>query len=238
MREPVVMWHRAGLGDHLVAAGLVNYLSGIYSRVYVVCSNPANLETLKFLYRQLPTVEVIDFDTPSERQVYQLAADKGARILTAMFDYVYHTWSTCWVACYEEYSLPYSTRYSFWPAPGDGPRSDELYDQLVDPTRPYRVVHNSYSGGVLETVLPDVGPEWQTILITPEVTSNLFDWCRILTNANQIHVVDSSVLHLLFSLGSQIQGEVYFHHIRPHSDINLDLDILSRDPQWKLIRYD
>ena len=237
--NPLLLWYREGLGDHFVAAGLVHHKSQIHSHVYVICSNPRSLNSIKWLFSRLRNVSVIESQSPTLSRMRDLAQELGAELQTAMQDYVFTTSSPWFVACYEQHGLDYQQRYQGWPAPLHGPRSWEVFQHLRPKPGAYRVVHNhcGEAGGDLELTLP-AAHGMPTIYVTPGVSLNLFDWSLVLTHASEIHVLDSSVYHLVASMDPYLRGQVTFHHIKAFNQIRPSAHILPYHPNWKIQLYE
>lgn len=97
-------------------------------------------------------------------------------------------------------------RSSFEP----GPSGKKLFMELNPLNVPYRLVHAESSIGKYSLNLPDDG--LLTIRVQP-LTNNLFDWCELIKGASEIHVVDSSFIHLVESLLYGDNGHRYYYHI-------------------------
>ena len=234
-----VIWHRAGLGDHIVAAGLVRHMSTVYEQITVICHNPKNLPSVQHLFAGLNSVKIITFpETPTLQTVCDYCAQNNkARLLTAMFD-DYSTHLPWFEACYAQHGLPYRARYDLWPNPPAGSRAEDVYNQLCDSRVPHVVVHRSSSERERYDIdLPEFSADTKIIEFAPGVSDNIFDWLKVLQTAQQIHVVASSLFCLLDNIGDSFGVPIYFHHRKGYTNIIPEVNIVPFHPRWKIHYY-
>lgn len=97
----------------------------------------------------------------------------------------------------------------------DHPAEQLLYNKLVKNPK-YAVVHlegSDHRARFDESIIP---PDWQTIYVTPEHTSSILNWLKILEGAESIVCVDSCMANLVDQMS--IEGDLYFI---PRSHIGL-----------------
>jgi hypothetical protein len=98
----------------------------------------------------------------------------------------------------------------------------------------------SYDVDVIQGRSRDVFEGKDILHITP-LTKNIFDWMKLLQNADEIHIAASSVYTLCEAISASLQGQVYFHNIRDYTYIDPNKIILpyvsqSKQP-WKIVDY-
>jgi hypothetical protein len=87
-------------------------------------------------------------------------------------------------------------------------REQALYDQLVKQPR-YMVYQQKASDISYEFDLSEIDPDLQKIEIT-EVTDNIFDWIKILDNAELLILIDSVFANLVDQLNLAPNSDKYF----------------------------
>lgn len=248
----IVLYAKQGLGDQIIAAGLVKFLSEKFQHIYFICK-PHNEASVQHLFQTLSNVTVVPCplaDSSNVEQtrewIQQLCDLYNAQLFHAMHGWTFRTQLSWLEGCYEQYSLPYSARYTMCPTILPGPKSDKLYQLLRPSDRPYVIMHTasseraSYDVDVIQGRSRDVFEGKDILHITP-LTKNIFDWMKLLQNADEIHIAASSVYTLCEAISASLQGQVYFHNIRDYTYIDPNKIILpyvsqSKQP-WKIVDY-
>jgi len=237
MKDKALVWHRAGLGDHFVAAGLVNHVSQKYEKVFVVCSKKHNFISVSYLFSNLKNVCVLDCDGWTEDQIIGWTETNNSDLVTGMF-HDYQTHLPWFEACYEQHDISPSCRYSLWPNPPDGPLSQEVAKRLIFPNTPHIIVHNSASERQFFDInLSNFPYNTNIINFSPDVSENIFDWLEVLRKAREIHLVVSSLFWMLDVLGDEINENIHFHHIRGFTSVIPEKHIAPKHPNWKIHFY-
>jgi hypothetical protein len=245
----IVLYARQGLGDQIIAAGLVKFLSEKFQHIYFICK-PYNEASVKHLFQTLSNVSVVPCPLPDSSNVEQtrewikqLCDLYNAQLFHAMHGWTFRTQLSWIEGCYEQYGLPYSARYSMCPTILPGPRSEKLYKMLRPSDKPYVIMHitsserATYDVDVYQGRGKDCFNNKDILHITP-LTNNLFDWIKLLQHAEEIHVVDSSVHHLCESINDTLNGHVYFHDIRDYTfkdPVNIILPYVKDN--WTIAEY-
>lgn len=224
----IVLYARQGLGDQIIAAGLVKFLSEKFQHIYFICK-PHNEASVQHLFQTLSNVTVVSCplaDSSNVEQtrewIQQLCDLYNAQLFHAMHGWTFRTQLSWLEGCYEQYGLPYSARYTMCPTILPGPKSDKLYQLLRPSDRPYVIMHTtssekaSYDVDVIQGRSRDVFEGKDILHITP-LTNNIFDWMKLLQNADEIHVVASSVHHLCETISKTLPGHVFYHDIRDYT---------------------
>lgn len=241
-----LMWIRQGLGDQIVAAGVVHRMSYSCAHVYVLCRHH-HLVSLQHLYRSIPNVTVLsnnqfvtDKLDPDDQEVAHIAEHLQAQIYEVMQAYAFTTSVNVFRSGYEQYNLPYEARWWYWPGVKSTPSSQALFKHVTSGITDYVCVHNHSSEKSSYDIDLQKGKRTHDlphIHISPNYSQNLFDWYDVLVNATETHVVVSSPFHLLEQIHPQCKGSIYFHHIRDHTQLDPQQDVIPYVKNWTVIDY-
>jgi hypothetical protein len=241
-----LMWIRQGLGDQIVSAGLVHRMSYACAHVYVLCRQH-HLASLQHLYHAIPNVCVLsnnqfvpDKLDPDFQEISLIAEQLHAQVFEVMqvYDPTHHT--NVFKSGYACYNLPYEARWWYWPGVKSTVTSQALFKHVTQGMQDYVCVHNHSSERSSYDVDFQKGNrvhDLPHIHISPIYSQNLFDWYDVLVNAVETHVVVSSPFHLLEQIHAQCKGPIYFHHIRDHTFIEPQTDVLPYVKNFTLIDY-
>lgn len=245
----IVLYARQGLGDQIIAAGLVNFLSKKFHHVYFICKQHY-YPSIKHLFQTLENVTICPTDLPDPGNVQescsfvqQLCQQHNAQLFHAMHGWTFRTKLSWLEGCYEQYGLPYQARWDWAPPILPGPRSEKLYKLLRTTDRPYVIMHTTssekaaYDVDVYQGRPRDVFAGKDILHITP-LTDNIFDWIKLLQHAEEIHIVPSSIYTLCEAISQTLTGQVYFHNIRDYTYIDpINLILPYAGPQWNIAEY-
>jgi hypothetical protein len=247
---PIVLYTRLGLGDQIVAAGLANYLSQKFAHVYWICRE-RYVPSVTHLMQTVSNVTIVTcpFEHPNTETagiqfINDLCQQHNAQLFHAQHGWTYKTQLSWMEGTYEQYRLPYQARYDLCPAILPGPRSQKLFQALRPNNKPYVLFHltssekDSYDVDVFQGRPKNIFRNKDILYISP-LTNNLFDWFDLLQNADEIHLVPSSIYTLCESMASKIPGFIYYHNIRAFTDIDPHRLIEPFMPvNWTYVNYD
>ena len=235
MREVMVV-HQLGLGDYFICNGLVNYFSEIYDRVFVPVK-PHNLATVSCLYNDNKKVVVFEIGGIEETAENSLDC-YGIPIIEADV-YMHRPPSARWYKWYyEQFKLPYEYRFSKFQLPQSIPDVDLVFEQVVGNLTDYRLVHDEPSTGIRVPLkwVDESAHDVPIIKITSSICSNLLSWMRVIENAQEIHLIDSSVFNFIHSIGSQLcHKKIYYHTTRNSQFTYEPYDIQKYSPCIKVV---
>lgn len=202
MKNNMLVIPHLGLGDQIICNGLVRNLSKNNS-FDLVC-DPRNIESVRFMYRDLLSVNVIEGYYDSARKLAQLypfvvvVGDMGyGRVKEGLqFD----EWF------YSQVGVPFEKRWSDFYVERDEDREKSLFDFLNPMNEEYIFIHHDNRFRIDENELPgDV--KW--IFASPMITNNVFDYCSLIENAKEIHTIESSFMFLTDSINPK--GQLFAH---------------------------
>lgn len=231
------------LGDILVANGLFHHFIEKANQV-VMGVNDVFHETTKCLYHDFSKVHVVTLDyfynlkqtTPDS---YILPAPKLSMSPVQYGDGTHGGVFLCWdKQYYDSFDLPFSLRYRNFKMPRYIEGAQELKDKLTEGEKDYIIV-NKYMGGE-ENYIPyfveQFNPhKYKVIEIHPKTTNNALHYVELFKHAKQIHVLPTSFHHLVESMITDVQGDLYFHNARRnfYSVVNT----YWNDHRWNIINY-
>lgn len=202
----IVVHHHQGLGDIIICNGLVNYLSEQFEKIILPISENY-YEQICYLYTENPKVEIIKIKNESE--VYNIFHKK--QILRVGFEKNFGKFNTSF---YKQLNIPYSLSFDFFHVPRDNKKETELMNHLIKIHKvdtKYRLIHRSSSYGQVELgldgSLPNIYIEKDT-----DIFNNIFLYTKLIENAEEIHCIDSSILHLVERIPTK--SNLFFHPIK------------------------
>ena len=235
MREVMVV-HQLGLGDYFICNGLVNYFSEVYDRVFLPV-RPHNFPTVNCLYQDNPKVQPIQIEGVQKTVEYSLDC-YGIPIIEA--DVYMHRPSTArWYRWYyEQFGLPYDYRFTKFKLPQHIPDLDLVYEKAVATPEPYRLVHDeaSVGGRVPLKWVNESAHDMRIVKVSAGITNNLLSWMRVIENAHEIHLIDSSVFNLVHCIGQQLgHKKIYYHTTRGSQFTYEQYDIQYYTPSIRVV---
>lgn len=237
----LIIAHNLGLGDHFICNGLINYFSLFYEKIFLPVynlPNNSNIETVKSLYKDNTKVSLLPIN-------HEVSIWHDPDILYKYTEHLclqtidvelfkYKPSTIAWYRYfYEQFGIPYYYRYKYFCLPKTIEESEKLYHRHIPDGQKYRVIHDNSSVSGYYPLMINKNDSLLTIKIDRSLTDNLLNWVDILKNADEIHVVDSSVFCLVDSIKKECRGDLYFHDIRWSGSPQYHEDLIS----WNIIKY-
>ena len=222
----LVVHHHLGLGDHFVCNGLVNYIAKTTKcNIFLICKEQ-NYITVSSLYSENNNISVIPIKAyASEDNNEVLLVDRYAHehehlICRVGFEYLDpNNWDT---GFYKQLGINFIERYRFFKLPKLQPEK-----LLPVPKYKYIFVHDRSSDKSFDLNIQSNLPR---IVVKKTDTDNLLAYIRLIEDAEEIHCIDSSLLHLIDSMPC-ITNKLYYHDIRKHNPF-FQISI-----KWDIIKY-
>lgn len=222
----VFLYHHLGLGDHFVCNGLVRYVlaQSSCSRLYIP-TKEHNLFTVQQMYsddRRILCLPVkSDLDVPSLPELKPNPAT-SAVLYQVGFSKCREDWD---VSFYDSIGLDFSIRWNWFKINRNLESENTLKKSLgLNKQEPYCVVHDNGSIGDFPI---RVNSDLRVVKVEKK-SSSLLDWCSVIEGAEEVHCVDSSVVHLAQMLNVK-RG--VFHNIRTKSTL------FKLKKEWQVIEY-
>jgi len=208
--EEIYIHHHLGLGDHIICNGLIRSLSKkININLFVKKINSLNVS---YMFRDLFNVNIIIIE--NDNDVYLKYNNKkilriGFENLTRLME----TYSIGWDECfYKQLEIPFNLRWDEFYFLSDEERENKLYEKLNNENHKFCLIHSTGSDGVNRVDYDIVDKDLHIIEIKKEYTNNIFDYCKLIKLATEIHCIDSSFLHLVDSL--ETFGKLFYHNLK------------------------
>jgi len=202
--------HHLGAGDHLICLPIYRHFAAKYGLLIPV--KRRNVETVQFMTRDLcRAILAVDDDAMADRLV-ETARKRGCLVLRlGMFaegSFDEKQWDR---EFYRVAGIPFEARWAKWTVERD------LSREFEPPKEPYVFVHQDVKRGFtldycrlpkhLHMVEPELGK-----------TENIFDYVRLIENADELHVIDSCFAILADSLTTlKAKRKVVHLYCRPNA---------------------
>jgi hypothetical protein len=209
--KPLYVYTHLGLGDLIICQGIIRNLLCGTNRPVRIFTKPKFSESVRFLYRDLNRLEILEMDD-AEAQVFlqkiplQDQVIIGHDILSPFlkqglaFDHAF----------YECAGLDFSRRWSDFRLIRDSEAEKRIFNHFRVPEANYVFLHEDTSrklrinrNHIYNSNLPIVEPQ-------PGLTGNIFDYLYLMENACEIHCIDSCFRLMADTVLSDRQG-LCFH---------------------------
>jgi len=208
-KEKILIYHHLGLGDHFSCNGLVRYLykkNNKKQSFYLVCKRRYK-KMVDFMFRDLKLLKIIpvsNFSQNESRDVLKIIKKNNISKFNKIgFDFfvknknLINNEMTIDMLFYKQVGLPYKNRFklSYWKR--DLLSENKLFKKNVK--KKYAFVHDDSSRG-FKIEDKNINKNLQIIRNDPKM--NIFDYGKIIENASEIHVMESSTRCMLESLNT------------------------------------
>lgn len=198
--------HNLGLGDHIVVAPIVASLARNNDKIRVACY-PHNMESVKSLFINYPNVEVVQ-DNVNLEWNYNLGFYNpiAKRNDESFVDWFYRQSAELnkGKRIYIDYSYIY--------------KAVDKISQFPIPKEDYIFLHEDLERGfkIDRSKLPEMR------IVVPTKAKSILSYANLLMGAKEVHVIDSSFLHLAGAL--KIDKVIYHSYARYGSEKNYKLN--------------
>lgn len=166
-----------------------------------------NLPTVSELYKDQDGIEllVLPRSAYNSEDSYIIAQSKLLEIPIIKISYNGSKSIAFDASFYNQAGLSIETSWSHFPETKETANQRALYEKIVK-HEPYCLVSNTGSVGDFDL---DVKTDLPIYKISPGHTQNLLDWALIITKAQEVHCIDSSVIHLVDRIPTNASKLVY-----------------------------
>lgn len=196
-----------GLGDIILCNGLIRNICKKFDKV-ATFTKPEYETSVKFMYRDLKNLEIISKEEdlvdsflneiPLEEKIIVGFGNLG----------VYTTQNISFdEGFYRVVGLKFDRRWSDFYVERDLKTEKEFFKNLGLKKNEYIFVHDDASRGckIKENYLPS-----DVKIFRPDKSrDNIFDYCTVISNAKEVHVMDSSFKHLIDSI--DLNKNLFYH---------------------------
>tara|TARA_B100000287_G_scaffold432741_1_gene492731 strand:- start:3020 stop:3817 length:798 start_codon:yes stop_codon:yes gene_type:complete len=245
MSKNVYIYHHLGLGDHFHCNGVVRFIikNKYQNKSYKLFSKNKYYEMVKFMYRDLHNLEIIGIsdDEKKEKEEVNSYLKKDDILETIGFDYFLKNKNknkTIDMIFYQQFNIDYSKRFELTYWKRDIDKENSLFKSLVNQNEEYIFVHDDNSRGF---TIPKYFLKEKYPIIRNSYKHSIFDYCKIIENAKEIHVMESSVRCMLEYLNtSNSKHYLYDFTGGPWKSIPfyLDNEIVGSSKKWEIKKID
>lgn len=190
-----------GIGDHIICNGLVRNLYKKYGYVDLFCYgyNEANV---KYMYRDLKNLNTIPVS--SDQEANSIIIKNNFDVLKIGFENLYMNESSesFDIGFYKIAGLPFSCKFDDFYLERDLEKELSILDSLNPNNEPYIFIHGDLD---MSKIRQDI-----KIIHNPKEYS-LFNLISLLENAEEIHVMESS-LKCLINQYKLTKPKLYYHN--------------------------
>jgi len=203
-----------GLGDNLTCHGLVREIHKKHSQSYVYCKLKY-FYSVDFMYRDLPNLTVFPMEEIGAenfvkmhniKNYYKIGHENMAQAETAE------------KAFYKQAGVDFNKKWDSFFIQRNDERENKLYSSFDFKENDYAFVHDdlsrnsNYTGQKQAIDITKISdPNLKVFRPKMEYTNNIFDYLKIIENAKEIHVMESSFMFLIDLAFKKIDKPLYLH---------------------------
>ena len=203
------IYHHLGLGDHIICNGMVRHYKEIYGKVTVFCK-PHNYENVKYMYRDDEDITVLSVGEDWDVNVYIFENKISKDVIKIGFDKLMNYPMTKFdEAFYKIVELPFEYRFSKFSFLRDFDKENEAFNYVNPNNEEYIFVHGNVDKNKIRTDLK---------IIENPIKFGVFDILRIIENATEVHIMESSIKCLVNSYVFEKPLFYYHQYIRGYDE--------------------
>lgn len=215
-----------GLGDMILCNGLVRNICKKFDKV-VTFVKPEYKESIFFMYRDLHNLEVIPLhETDIDNLLHRIEPDSKIVVGFGNIEHLLETYrfDECF---YKQIGLNFQRRWDDFYVDRDIAAEQKLMQEYGLEKNNYIFIHDDHDRGykISESLLPADIKHFRP----DSREKNIFNYCTIIENARQVHVMDSCFKHVADSL--QLNNELFYHVYVRSSDNH---HMTGSRNKWKL----
>ena len=229
----ILIYHPLGLGDHIVCNGLVREQCKRFGQVGLFCF-PNSEPSVSFMYRDLNNFSLHVIRSHKDAERFSLRNRFMWR--DTHYDSILHVGSFDVESgiryerqMYKMAELPLEAMWNSFYVKRDTGREHALSQKMHAKER-YVFLHDDARYPInpkkISSTLPILRPD-------TSLTDNIFDYCDVLEQAEEIHVMDSSFMFLVDCLPYTNPHQRLFVHRYARENMEWNLPILKKD--WEII---
>jgi hypothetical protein len=202
------IYHHLGLGDHIICNGLVRYFKEIYSEVSVFCK-PHNFNNVSYMYRDDDKIKVLSIGDDNDVYNYIVNNKITNETIWVGFHLMNESIGTFDECFYKIVDLPFEYRFSKFKLQRDFVKEKIVYDELNPKNDKYIFIHGKID---LTKVRSDL-----KIIENPE-NYNIFEILKLIENAEEVHLMESSIKCLVNSFEFEKPNFFYHQYVRGYTE--------------------
>tara|TARA_R110002096_G_scaffold121955_3_gene263958 strand:+ start:841 stop:1578 length:738 start_codon:yes stop_codon:yes gene_type:complete len=195
----LIIHHHAGLGDHFMCNGVVNYIvDSTDFDYYYVLTKERNYKTVSEMYSYSDKIRTLAFSDEIEDTIQHRLPVNG-RYIQIGFGYLENYMrenpdKDFSYAFYDQFDLPFSDKWDRFKIQRNEIEENKIYEQLVGDDEEYIFVHDVSSVGKY-----DLNIDSKLKIIKPKlgITNNTTHFLKVIENAKEVHCLDSSFISMI-----------------------------------------
>jgi len=207
--KEIYIYHHLGLGDHIICNAIVRHYKKKYDKLYVFCK-PHNFENVSYMYRDDINIEVLPIGEDNDVNIYISKNNLESKVVRVGFEYVsrcnHSSFDECFYTCI---NLDFSARYNEFFFKRDLEKEIEVFKNLNPHDEPYIFIHGNIDKNKIRKDLK---------IIENPVNYKIFDLIHIIENAQEVHLMESSIKCLVNSIQMTKPKFFYHRYVRGYGD--------------------
>jgi len=191
----VYIYHHLGLGDHIIANGMVRTIAKQYEIVYLFCK-PRNFKNVSFMYRDLDNLKIIVAEDNTVKNFIKFNPNNnyiiaGHNSFQKIFDNPKNKLHIDEIF-YKLANVSFENKWDEFFIKRNLEREKELFNKLgLSVNEEYVFVHDKEDNKIIKEI-PNIK------IIKPDNTDYLlFDFLYVIEHAKEIHCINSSFFCLI-----------------------------------------
>lgn len=226
----VYIYHHLGLGDHIIANGMVRTIAKKYDKTYIFCK-PHNFKNVSFMYRDLENLKIIKMND-SEVQTFIAINPNNKYVIAGHVPFWNilnsgHNKLKIDEIFYQLADVALENKWKEFYVKRDLDKEKQVFTDLgLKKGDKYIFIHDDKDRRITE------GPN--LLIVRPDnMNLSIFDYLYTIENADEINCINSSFFCLIDCIG--IKKEKMFLHQYVRKDLNDDATpILGSN--WQILK--
>lgn len=209
MVNSIYIYHRLGLGDHIIFNGLIRDYVELYEKVFVFCKC-RNYEQVKRMFMDNDQIEPFPFNDNDEIEYY---IKRNPTLCIEILRPKPNKDDAFDKLTYVQSGKPFNYKWDKFFLKRNIENEDWVYRYFELENKEYIFVHQDIDRGykINSKLLPD-----SHIVHSNAGSATIFDYLKVIENAKEIHCIDSCFLNLIDCIQLKTDG-LYLHHYSRNS---------------------
>lgn len=213
-----------GLGDHIITNGIIREYAKTTD--IVTYAKPHNLESVKFMYRDLANVIVLPTLTEFGN-IYHFDVEERY-LFVGLNNLNYASQDIIEKQFYNIAKINYNCKYDSFKIVRDLPKEMSLYTKLN--LTDYVLIHSDEDRGYSVDISKIFVPNGRKVVyFNKSLAINIFDYLYLIENAKEVHVIESSFMHLIECYFSFTEKGKFYNHRYARKYLSIEAPYLKNN---------